>query len=88
MKYILIISFLAIYAYGKGTNTNNTTDNTNRDYEFCVTTDRILKYQVKDVLNRYYVLSRQDIENFTDKEYYLFKSNYTVTAVLLEDYVE
>ena len=60
----------------------------NRDNKFCVATDKILKYQVKDILDRYYVLSKDDIMNFTDSQYYLFKKHYKITAVLLEDYIE
>ena len=104
MKNILLVLFLSTFGQEKDLkgNTNlrkDTIDNKlefilekdiflDRDNNFCVTTDKILKYQVKDILDRYYVLSKDDIMNFTDSQYSLFKKNYKITAVLLEDYIE
>ena len=104
MKNILLVLFLSTFGQEKDLkeNTNLRKDTVsnklefilekdifpNRDNNFCVATDKILKYQVKDTLDRYYVLSKDDIMNFTDSQYYLFKKNYKITAVLLEDYIE
>ena len=104
MKNILLVLFLSTFGQEKDLkeNTNLCKDTVSnklefilekdifldRDNNFCVATDKILKYQVKDILDRYYVLSKDDIMSFTDSQYYLFKKNYKITAVLLEDYIE
>ena len=89
MKNILFILFLSFF-----TKENTVKENTIkepiksfRDYEICVQTDNVVKYQVRDNRdNSYYGITNNDIDSWTEDEYQWFKTNFTITGILLEEY--
>tara|TARA_Y100001951_G_C11234519_1_gene236625 strand:+ start:69 stop:332 length:264 start_codon:yes stop_codon:yes gene_type:complete len=87
MKYILILTFLTIYVYGEGVSMRE--NKTSREYEICIPTHTIVKYQVRDNRdNMYYGITNYDIDSWTEEEYQWFKTNYTITGLLLDGHVE
>jgi hypothetical protein len=87
MKYILILTFLTIYVYGEGVSVRG--NKIGREYEICIPTHTVVKYQVRDNRdNMYYGITNYDIDSWTEEEYRWFKTNYTITGLLLDGHVE
>jgi len=81
MKDILALMFLAIFNYSGGVRESKT--------EICIPTHTVVKYQVRDNRdNMYYGITNYDIDSWTEEEYQWFKTNYTITGLLLDGHVE
>ena len=89
MKNILFILFLSLFTKENTVKENTIKESIKsfRDYEICVQTDNVVKYQVRDNRdNSYYGITNNDIDSWTEDEYQWFKTNFTITGILLEEY--
>ena len=87
MKNILLILFLSLFTKEKIVKNNPIEESIKsfRDYEICVKTANVVKYQVRDNRdNSYYGITNNDIDSWTENEYQWFKKNFTITGILME----